>query len=129
LDAGHPGFIYQRVKTTAGLDLMLREAAYRLTQSARIGWFFTEYLLGRYATLSPEQRRSGSIPAVLRLLRYDLKGLTTRSTTGAPTFLDLLDDVREVMQRDLANIRTGIYGLPARPPGRRTRANSDAMAR
>jgi hypothetical protein len=96
LDAGHPGFIYQRVKTTAGLDLMLREAAYRLTQSARIGWFFTEYVLGRYAAPSPEQRRSGSIR---RLLRHDLKGLTTRSTTGAPTFLDLLDDVREVMQR------------------------------
>ena len=91
---------------------MLREAAYRLTQSARIGWFFTEYMLGRYAALSPEQRRSRNIPAVLRLLRHDLKGLTTRSTTGAPTFLDLLDDIRELMQRDLANIRAGIYGLP-----------------
>ena len=102
----------RRVKTTAGLGLMLREAAYRLTQSARIGWFFTEYMLGRYAALSPEQRRSGNVPAVLRLLRHDLKGLTTRSTTGAPTFLDLLDDVRELMQRDLANIRTGIYDLP-----------------
>jgi hypothetical protein len=91
---------------------MLREAAYRLTQSARIGWFFTEYMLGRYAALSPEQRRSRNIPTVLRRLRNDLKGLTTRSTTGAPTFLDLLDDVRELMQRDLANIRAGIYGLP-----------------
>jgi ubiquinone/menaquinone biosynthesis C-methylase UbiE len=106
------GTIYQAVKTTPSLDDMLREAAYRLTQSARIGWFFTEYMLGRYAALSPEQRQSGNIPAVLRLLRHDFKGLTTRSTTGVPTFLDLLDDVRELMQRDLANIRAGIYGLP-----------------
>ena len=91
---------------------MLREAAYGLTQSARIGWFFTEYMLGRYVALSSEQRSSRNIPAVLRLLRRDLKGLTTRSTTGAPTFLDLLDDIRELMQRDLANIRAGIYGPP-----------------
>jgi hypothetical protein len=91
---------------------MLREAVYGLTQSALIGWFFTEYMLGRYVALSSEQRSSRNIPAVLRLLRRDLKELTTRSTTGAPTLLDLLDDIRELMQRDLANIRAGIYGPP-----------------
>jgi ubiquinone/menaquinone biosynthesis C-methylase UbiE len=78
-------------------------AAYALSQTARISWYFGQKALAA--------RMNG------RLVSEDKrpKGLTFPDTS------ELLDDIRHLMRRDLANIEAGYYRMPhdmIEPPGK-----------